>query len=1080
MSGKYLAPAVLLLAANLFGGQSLVLTNGGTSYAVVDPSLPVTQSWRVEFRMHGFTPPPSGYSQRLFTLPGTGLIVYLEPSGALNITDYRDVPTNSGYCTLPTTGLTDVLVRVQRDLVNRQQTCELWNYDGSGYSFDNHAITGPSSWAFSGGAIGNGVTADLAFLRVSTVVLPLGSKPPTTADAGNWTELKFDGNLNDSSGNGHNASLYSGGPPAYVPTPNQTAISVVKVLGTPAWSNWISLRAGFPAQLDGTASFSLADASSSVTYFWQQISGPSNVIWANRTTPQPTLTGLVFGDYVFQLQVTDSAGTSGTAALEVGAVATDNNGVVVNADPRIDQFFGPMIAFGRNPWTWFDYTDMAQYNTWAPNYQVNGGTWRLETDQQSIAGVPRSGTVFVNSSANVLYGNGTDFTSVFCPGGSTPPGYTYVVPLTNNLGPGTAPDVYGRVVTTCNSDTEVTFPSGWSWANPTIPTPGVAWGTFNLCADCGPWTSTQQANSNVNFYDNALGHYALYYRSGWKPARTSAQWLADRWYRSFSGDGIPRDLSLTSAILHATFDTPTYNMWPTIRQSIQSWTMPIGPIQDIREEAYVLLFTAWQAIFDPDPTQAAAARANLVTYYNGVWGPQQQPNGNYVNDEFEGDAGHAFQMTQGSNLATLVFGTPLPSNYCGTVVTDIGTISIGSDRVTITGSGTSFQGVTTNHFMMLAGTLNGKPWSMVSQIASVSGSTIVLVDPWRGDLNGLSPTSWEILSAPPPGNVYYEMYFGKTDANNNLQPNPSFPIVDTDSFYWCSVIDGTHIQLSTVYTGDTSGGNVYRRPSWQNLTGSGSQPFIEGIVAWAFNTSAMALDGYNSVVAGQYRTSANAVAAWITNFGTNPSTGGLFYGSADFSNCRNLSIVPAWDCAQAANGIGASSNSSNERAYLPESMNAHVWRYLSTGSAADQAVGDAVYTTQWARPGFASPFPGDGNFSQSGDPGYFTTKSYGQTFGMGQGHQWPAARLGGVAPPQYRSVLVTVNPPAGASAQIVVTAPSGAQTTYQCGSTSPCSVTVDDRQGSHWYQIQFLSATGQVVSQTDPDLLAGPLPQRGR
>ena len=57
-----------------------------------------------------------------------------------------------------------------------------------------------------------------------------------------------------------------------------------------------------------------------------------------------------------------------------------------------------------------------------------------------------------------------------------------------------------------------------------------------------------------------------------------------------------------------------------------------------------------------------------------------------------------------------------------------------------------------------------------------------------------------------------------------------------------------------------------------------------------------------------------------------------------------------------------------------------------------------------------------------------------------------------------------------ASAQIVVTAPSGLKTTYNC-SASPCPVTIDDRQGTHLYQINYMASTGKVVSQTDIALL---------
>src|SRR5205807_1620092 len=117
----------------------------------------------------------------------------------------------------------------------------------------------------------------------------------------------------------------------FAPTPNQVPVSLPKTLGAPFWSNWTSLRAGFPAQLDGSASYTLADASPAVTYQWQELSGPSTVIWRNRTAALPTITGLIFGSYSFQLQVKDSAGNAAVSSIDIGAVATDANGVVVQA-----------------------------------------------------------------------------------------------------------------------------------------------------------------------------------------------------------------------------------------------------------------------------------------------------------------------------------------------------------------------------------------------------------------------------------------------------------------------------------------------------------------------------------------------------------------------------------------------------------------------------------------------------------------------------------------------------------------------------------------------------------------------------
>jgi hypothetical protein len=90
---------------------------------------------------------------------------------------------------------------------------------------------------------------------------------------------------------------------------------------------------------------------------------------------------------------------------------------------------------------------------------------------------------------------------------------------------------------------------------------------------------------------------------------------------------------------------------------------------------------------------------------------------------------------------------------------------------------------------------------------------------------------------------------------------------------------------------------------------------------------------------------------------------------------------------------------------------------------------------------------------------------------MGMSHQWPAVRLGGVQPARYRKVNLEVKPGEGAKTQIAVTAPSGAVKVFACASGTSCEVTVDDRQGSHWYRVQYLGADGKVASQSDAVLL---------
>jgi len=365
-----------------FAGQSLVL-NRSVSIPVIDPTIPAKQSWRVEFQMHNWTIPPAGFQGAVvFNLEGTGTKATINPDGRLAI-EASDQLTARQPCFLSTEGIGNALIRIQKDVGQLQFSCEMWSFDGTGYRNNVMEILVPQQRPSPDSHIGGGATAALGFLRVSTKLMPVGGRPPTTADGGDWTELKFDGNLKDSSGHNHHGVDYAG---SYMPTPNQIAFAHPVTLGAPLWTSWTSLRAGFPSQLDGSPSYSMADASSSVSYSWQQLKGPTSVIWTGRNTAKPTVEGLVFGTYQFRLTVADAAGKTASATLEAGAVATDDNGVVVNADPNVDRIFGPMIAFGRNPWGFADERALAATKLRIAAYQHFG------LDPPSW-GVPQAGTV---------------------------------------------------------------------------------------------------------------------------------------------------------------------------------------------------------------------------------------------------------------------------------------------------------------------------------------------------------------------------------------------------------------------------------------------------------------------------------------------------------------------------------------------------------------------------------------------------------------------------------------------------------------------------------------------------------------
>jgi hypothetical protein len=372
-----LCALLLMLCSTIaFAGQSLVLSNTTVSNASV-PGRIVNTACRLEISLHDWDSNPAPITHPWYAA-ACGITSNLQNlgDGDLRLVIYSVQGTGGQVCSLPLGTLNGqptlpskfVTIRYQRvptvpfDLgpivsvgAGGVENCEATDINGNTYWTESHAYTGVS------GALSKGVTLgdpalkfDVAYFRLFTTTVPLGSRPPVTADKGDLLEWKFDGNLKDSSGQGFDATV-SGGSPAYVPTPGQNLlVTVVTTTNAPGWSSWISMRAGYPNQLDCSRSYSQADTSSLVNCSWSLLNGPSTVSWSNQSSHQPTVTGLQFGTYNFQLTITDANGNTANKNLDVGAVAYDDYGVVTPSDPHVTEIFGPMIAFGQNPWGWMD------------------------------------------------------------------------------------------------------------------------------------------------------------------------------------------------------------------------------------------------------------------------------------------------------------------------------------------------------------------------------------------------------------------------------------------------------------------------------------------------------------------------------------------------------------------------------------------------------------------------------------------------------------------------------------------------------------------------------------------------------
>ena len=398
--------SLLLLCASFpgatFAGQSLVLpatgqaTNANVPAQTGDCRIEgLLQNWPSAPNNSNIAGNPCGVSFHYCNTCGNTLQVYwvLASGGICAGGPY--VPTLTGFSPQA------MYFRYQQTVAGnsgaglpaRTNTLEIWN--SSGVRVFPNGSSGPSSgfctWTTLSGSPGAGASlgdtgssgsSTIGFYRVYNTLVPMGSQMPVTAPVGiyasgcifHWT---LDNTLADACGH-YPAALVNtpcGSGSCYTPTgPIQSlVVAAARTLNAPAYSNWISLRAGYPNQLDGSQSFSQTDGSSTVTYAWQG-SGPSEIIWSSQTAAQPIVSGLVFGSYTFFLHVVDVNGNSTLGSLEAGAVAYDGNGVVIPPNPAVSNLFGPQIAFGQNPWGFEDERNLFAVSAQAPYWNANYDT----------------------------------------------------------------------------------------------------------------------------------------------------------------------------------------------------------------------------------------------------------------------------------------------------------------------------------------------------------------------------------------------------------------------------------------------------------------------------------------------------------------------------------------------------------------------------------------------------------------------------------------------------------------------------------------------------------------------------------
>jgi hypothetical protein len=918
-------------------------------------------------------------------------------SGCGGDTIYNNGPFVTGCCNT----MSDVVVRVQRDVANNRYTLEICNSTGGGCLSGTEPITAYGSPSWAGYTIGVSTGGQVAFLRWFSSVVPIGTPIPVSGANGDLGDWEFEGNLLDSSGHG---LTLSGGAVTYAATP----------LYPPACNAGTqqSFRAGYPATLNGSGSYPL-DGGTFLSYVWQVNSGPSTLSWSSHTAADPAIRGLVFGSYVFQLTVTDSSNQSSVCAVKDGAVATDDNNIVITNNTAVDTLLGPMVRYGANAWPWFD-----NRHKQAADNQISV----MDSYFPAWWDTPSPGTVSVTSGSTAVVGAGTTFTTTFCQGPANPTvpqtGYPMIA-IWHPMGSGT-----GRVeqmVTGCADDTHLTLMYPYNSDGKTPPGSNLTYAADNTYAIIWGWGQTQDT---ANYYDNVAAYYALYYRSGIDDYLTAARKLADRFWESPGIDQgahpnlfayISRSTSALGLVLRALDGRP--DMWTappgapygglhTIWNDYMGY-LNGGDVQwglwDVREEAYHLSMTSYCALFDIDPTYQSTCKTTIINSFPGVWTPAMAP-------------GSWLQLYPGADTAT-------NNNLDSWDTTPTTSVTLTNGQTTVTGVGTTW---TSGDFP--AGT---RIWFTNS------------------------------ASKRPPNNAAGDpISYVVASWNSPTQLTLSAPYQGTT---------GTH-------GWEVSGGNVLGWAQQPYMMGilSGAFDLAAKAVAEVSPSTAALAHSYNVAAANWiknigYWPDAKGLlytAGSIDCMPPNSNNNTICTAGTAADQARALS-------PEAMRGLSGAYIYNHDPSLLTfaDTLYNAMWAAPGTcPTGSTLCVPDGTYLDPMNDGQYMIAVP---PFSSLGAA--MPWKWLGMFFGYSAESSWPGNRLGGAQPAAGELMYVGANMasvPGAAAVRVVTTEPSGLRSTTTCTSL-PCAVAVDRRQGDPLVSIQYLSVGGITLASSAAPLIGG-------
>jgi hypothetical protein len=543
-------------------------------------------------------------------------------------------------------------------------------------------------------------------------------------------------------------------------------------------------------------------------------------------------------------------------------------------------------------------------------------------------------------------------------------------------------------------------------------------------------------NGTINFYDEVAANYAGYFRSGYGPFRTAARQIGDVWPKMPSLDEywqstFPRNIGALGTVANAVLDGRT-QQWYYLRRLA---TTGVGASSascsqsDTRENAYSIMWLAFAAMFDPldtgnplTPGQKSYWKAQLDVAYARDNSCKSADNSYKSAFYFNYLQFPAVVLTNGQ---TTVTGSGFTSNMCNRTAGGTGTITTGTSALTIV-TGTPVYAYGSK--ILLTGVLAGQPYNVYFESNQV-GAVVTLSGNWPGDGGTVTWQTESDINIPA--------------WSNTTTVGPGNP----GAVHGCTYNSPTSLTLSSPWQGSsTTDGRVYRG----NLSGEGQQPFIAGIKVLQ---QIMSSQGAIGASATGFNTLAQNLAAWVINVGYDPVNGGMKYGAV-FPMCTPELTQGGWQGGFANRAVGctfAATNYTDSRGLLAEAQSALRLFYTANPTVSNKAIGDDFYGNQWG-----GTLTSGGVTTTSWQNAFATDQSlnvgkwYGFQFGIGMAHQWPAVRLGGVAPQALTTKSVKArlaDHPLAVSMKMTLTWPTGATASATCTSAA-CAISWDSRQGN--------------------------------